>query len=40
MPRQSRLDVPGVLHPIMVRGVNKSAIFKDNQARSSIWKSL
>jgi len=31
MPRQARLDVPGALHHIMVRGINKSAIFKDDQ---------
>ena len=31
MPRQARLDVPGALHHIMVRGINKSAIFQDNQ---------
>ncbi len=31
MPRQARLDVPGALHHIMVRGINKSKIFKDDQ---------
>jgi len=31
MPRQARLDIPGALHHIMVRGINRSAIFKDNQ---------
>lgn len=31
MPRQARLDVPGALHHIMVRGINKSKIFQDNQ---------
>ena len=34
MPRQARLDVPGALHHIMVRGINKSAIFKDDQDRA------
>lgn len=33
MPRQARLDVPGALHHIMVRGINKSAIFRDDQDR-------
>ena len=33
MPRQARLDVPGALHHIMVRGINKSAIFEDDQDR-------
>jgi putative transposase len=34
MPRQPRLDVPGALHHIMVRGINKSAIFQDDQDRN------
>jgi len=33
MPRQARLDIPGALHHIMVRGINKSAIFQDDQDR-------
>ncbi len=31
MPREPRLDVPGALHHIMVRGNNKAAIFSDDQ---------
>ena len=34
MPRQARLDVPGALHHIMVRGINKSSIFKDDQDKN------
>jgi putative transposase len=34
MPRQARLDAPGALHHVMVRGIDKSAIFKDDQDRS------
>jgi putative transposase len=34
MPRQARLDVPGALHHIMVRGINQSAIFRDDQDRA------
>lgn len=34
MPRQARLDIPGALHHIMVRGINKSAIFTDDQERT------
>ncbi len=34
MPRQARLDIPGALHHIMVRGINKATIFKDDQDRS------
>jgi putative transposase len=30
MPRQARLDAPGALHHIMVRGINKTDIFTDN----------
>ncbi len=33
MPRRARLDVPGALHHIMVRGINKTDIFKDDQDR-------
>jgi putative transposase len=33
MPRQARLDVPGALHHIIVRGINKTDIFKDDQDR-------
>ena len=31
MPRQPRLDIPGALHHIMVRGINKTDIFMDDQ---------
>lgn len=31
MPRQARLDAPGALHHIMVRGINRSNIFDDDQ---------
>jgi len=34
MPRQARLDVPGSLHHIMVRGINKTSIFKDDQDKN------
>ncbi|MBI4526796.1 MAG: hypothetical protein HY695_23615 [Deltaproteobacteria bacterium] len=34
MPRQARLDIPGALHHIIVRGINKSAIFRDDQERT------
>jgi REP-associated tyrosine transposase len=34
MPRQARLDVFGALHHIMVRGINKSDIFKDAQDKT------
>ena len=31
MPRQARLDMPGALHHIMIRGINKSDIFIDDE---------
>ncbi len=33
MPRQARLDIPGALHHLMLRGINKSSIFEDDQDR-------
>jgi len=33
MPRQARLDIPGALRHIMVRGINKTDIFMDDQDR-------
>lgn len=40
MPRQARLDVPGALHHIMVRGINKSKIFDDDQDKSRFLERL
>lgn len=40
MPRQARLDVPGALHHVMVRGINKSAIFKDDQDKARFLRRL
>jgi len=33
MPRQARLDFPGTLHHVMIRGIERSPIFKDEQDR-------
>ena len=33
MPRRARLDIAGALHHIMVRGINRSPIFLDDQDR-------
>lgn len=33
MPRKARLDAPGALHHIMVRGINRSDLFHDDQDR-------
>jgi len=34
MPRQARLDAPGTLHHVMIRGIERSSIFEDDQDRS------
>ena len=34
MPRQSRLDAPGVLHHIMIRGIEGRKIFRNNKDRN------
>jgi REP element-mobilizing transposase RayT len=34
MPRQPRLDAPEVLHHVMVRGLERRAIFRDDQDRT------
>jgi len=33
MARQARLDAPGTLHHVMIRGIERSAIFKDDDDR-------
>ena len=33
MPRLARLDAPGVLHHIMIRGIERLTIFMDNKDR-------
>ena len=33
MPRHARLDTTGALHHIMVRGINKGALFQDDLDR-------
>jgi REP-associated tyrosine transposase len=33
MPREARLDVPGTLHHVMVRGIEGSKIFRDEEDR-------
>ena len=34
MPRGPRLDAPGVLHHVMVRGLERRAIFRDDRDRA------
>ncbi len=40
MPRQPGLDIPGALHHIMVRGINKTDIFIDDQDRVNFLQRL
>ncbi|MDP2683380.1 MAG: transposase [Deltaproteobacteria bacterium] len=40
MSRQARLDAPGALHHIMVRGINKANIFDDNQDKERFLERL
>ena len=35
MPRQARLDAPGTLHHVMIRGIEGSDIFRDNDDREN-----
>jgi len=35
MPRKSRIDVPGALHHIIIRGIERKRIFQDNLDRSN-----
>jgi len=36
MPRTARLDAPGVLHHIMIRGIARQKIFGDIQDRDDL----
>ena len=40
MPRQARLDAPGTLHHVMVRGIEGREIFQDDQDREEFVKRL
>ena len=40
MPRQARLDTPGALHHIMVRGINKSVIFDEDEDKTRFLERL
>ena len=40
MPRQSRLDAPGVVHHIMIRGIEGRKIFRNNEDRNDFLKRL
>jgi REP element-mobilizing transposase RayT len=40
MPRQARIDAPGALHHIIIRGIERKAIFKDDADRKNFLKRL
>ena len=35
MPCQSRIDAPGALHHVMIRGIERREIFQDDKGRES-----
>ena len=37
MPRQARVDAPGALHHIIIRGIERIAIFKDDADRGNFF---
>ena len=40
MPRQARLDSPGTLHHVIVRGIEKQPIVEDESDRSNFVRRL
>ena len=40
MPRLARLDAPGVLHHVIIRGIERRDIFKDNKDRENLLERL
>ena len=40
MPRTARLDAPGVLHHVMIRGIERTKIFRNNKDREDFIKRL
>jgi hypothetical protein len=40
MPRQARLDSPGTLHHVMIRGIEERNIVDDKQDRSDFVRRL
>lgn len=34
MPRQSHIDAPGALHHVIIRGIERKAIFKEDVDRN------
>jgi chromosomal replication initiation ATPase DnaA len=40
MPRHARIDAPGALHHIIIRGIERTALFKDNADRTNFLERL
>jgi hypothetical protein len=40
MPRKARIDAPGALRHIIIRGIEGKAIFKDHHDRDNLIKRL
>ena len=40
MPRRARIDAPGALHHIVIRGIERKAIFKDDTDREDFIERL
>ncbi len=40
MPRTARLDAPGILHHVMIRGIGRSKIFRNNKDRDDFIERL
>jgi len=40
MPRSARLDAPGVLHHVIIRGIERKKIFRDNKDRDNLLERL
>ncbi len=40
MPRQARLDAPGVLHHVMARGIERRKIYSDDRDREDFVRRL
>ncbi len=40
MPRLARLDAPGVLHHVIIRGIERRGIFEDNKDRDNLLSRL
>ena len=40
MPRIARLDTPGLLHHIMIRGIERRKIFNDGKDRENLIERL